>query len=68
MDYVTSRDGKKHVCACGLIEMAAIEHRKLGDFETAVWLDEQQHQIDCDNIHLFIRGLCKRMQNDSTNV
>lgn len=48
-DYGTSRVGKPHVLASGLIEWAAINYRKAGDFETAVWLDEQQHQVDAGN-------------------
>lgn len=51
-DYQTSREGKAHVLACGLIEWAAIESRKQGDFEAATWLDEQQHQVDAGNYNM----------------
>lgn len=49
IDYQTSREGKKHVLACGLLELAAIESRVVGDFETATWLDEQAHQVAAGN-------------------
>lgn len=51
-DYQASREGKKHVLASGLIEWAAIESRKIGDFTGAAWLDEQQHQLDVGNYKL----------------
>lgn len=51
-DYQTSREGKKYVLASGLIEWAAIESRKIGDFTGAAWLDEQQHQLDVGNYKL----------------
>jgi hypothetical protein len=48
-DYQTSREGKKHVLCCGLVESAAVEYRKIGDFEAALWLDEQAHQVAMGN-------------------
>lgn len=59
MDYQTSREGKANVLACGLIELSAKEYRRAGNFETARWLDEQQHQIDCGNVNLLRQVLCK---------
>jgi hypothetical protein len=60
-DYQTSREGKRHVLACGLIEWAAVESRKTGDFAGAAWLDEQQHQIDVGNYNVcanVMRRMC----------
>ena len=48
-DYQTSREGKKHVLASGLIELSAIYCRREGLFDTAAWLDEQAHQLDMHN-------------------